>query len=104
MVPTGSDGKLGGADRLTTGPLAVPVPLKLSVCGLLLALSVNERLPEAAPTAVGVKVRATVHDPDGPTGFEVEHVVPDVAIANGPVVVIAVNVRLALPVLLTVAV
>jgi hypothetical protein len=104
VVPTGSDGKVGGADRLTTGALVVPVPPKLNVCGLLLALSVSERLPEAAPTVVGVNVTATVQEPEAATGLEVEHVVPEVAIAKGPVVLIAVNVRLAFPVLATVTV
>jgi hypothetical protein len=37
-----------------------PVPLKPRVCGLPGALSVNERLPDAAPPAEGVNVTATV--------------------------------------------
>jgi hypothetical protein len=100
LVPTASDGKVGGADKLTVG--AVPVPLKLTACGLLLALSVNERLPDAAPAAVGVNVTATVQDPDAATGLEVEHVVPEAAIAKGTVTLMAVKVRLALPVLVRV--
>jgi hypothetical protein len=67
-------------------------------------LSLNERLPDAVPAAVGVKVIATVQDPDAATGLEVEHVVPDAAIAKGPVTPIAVKVRLALPVLVSVTV
>jgi hypothetical protein len=67
-------------------------------------LSLKERLPDAAPAAVGVNVTATVQDPDAPTGLEVEHVVPDAAIAKGPVRPIAVKVRLALPVLVNVTV
>ena len=55
----------------------------------------NLRLPEAAPPAVGVKVIATVQEPDAATEFEVEQVVPDVAIAKGPVTPIAVKVRFA---------
>lgn len=51
-----------------------------------------------------MNVIATVHDPDAATEFEVEHVVPDVAIAKGPVTPIAMNVRLALPVFVTVTV
>jgi hypothetical protein len=102
VVPTGSDGKVGGADKLTTGP--VPVPVRATVCGLLPALSANERLPEFVPTAVGVKVTATVQDPEAATGLEVEQVVPGAAMANGPVVPIAVKVRLALPVFVTVTV
>jgi hypothetical protein len=74
------------------------------VCGLPLALSVNERLPDAAPPAVGVKVSATVQFPDAATGLEVAQVVPEAAIAKGPVLAIAVKVRLALPVFVTVTV
>jgi len=88
--------------RLTLG--AVPVPLKPTTWGLPLALSVNERLPEAVPTALGVKVTATVQLPDATTGLEIKQVVPVVAIANGPVTPIAVKVRLALPVLASVTV
>jgi hypothetical protein len=67
-------------------------------------LSVNARVPEAVPPAVGVKVSATAQEPDAATGLEVEQVVPEVAIAKGPVTLIAANVRLALPVLVTVMV
>lgn len=81
-----------------------PVPLKATLCGLPLALSVNERLPDAAPPAVGVKVTATVHVAAAATGVDVAHVVPEVAIAKGVVAVIAVNVRLALPVFFRVTV
>jgi hypothetical protein len=102
VVPTGSGGKVGCADKLTVAP--VPVPLKVTVCGLLPALSVNERLPETVPTPVGVKVTATMHDPDAATGFEVEQVIPELAIAKGPVMAIAVKLRLELPVLVTVIV
>jgi len=65
-------------------------------------LSVNTRLPEFVPTEVGVKVIATVHVPEAATELEVEQVVPVVAMAKGPVVVIPVKVRLAEPVLVTV--
>ena len=103
VVPTGSDGNVGGAGKLTTAP--VPVALKLSVCGLLLALSVSERVPEAVPTTVGVNVTAIIHVPDVATGLEVEQVVPEVAMAKGPETEIgAVKVRFALPVLDTVTV
>jgi hypothetical protein len=64
-------------------------------------LSVNERLPEAAPRAVGVKVTATVQVPAAATGLDVEQVVPEVAMAKGPEVAIAVKLRLASPVLVT---
>jgi hypothetical protein len=81
-----------------------PVPLRAMVWGLLGALSLNERLPDAAPAAVGVNVTATVQVPAAATGFEVEQVVPEVAMAKGPVAAIALNVRLALPVLVRVTV
>jgi hypothetical protein len=102
VVPTGSDGKVGDAEKLTVGP--VPVPLKLTVCGLPLALSVNESVPEAEPPEVGAKMTATVHVDPAVTGFEVEQVVPELAMAKGPVTVIAVKVRFALPVLVRVTV
>jgi len=86
----------------------VPVPLRLTVCVLpvvSLLLSVNVKVPIAAPVVVGAKVTATVQAPFDPaTGLEVEHVVPVVAMAKGLVAVIPVKVRLALPVLVTVTV
>jgi hypothetical protein len=65
-------------------------------------LSVKDRLPEAEPAAVGVKVTATVQLPDAATGVEVEQVVPLGAMAKGPVTPMTLKVRLALPVLVTV--
>jgi hypothetical protein len=76
--------------------------LRLTICGLAGALSVKERLPEAAPSAVGVKVIATVQVPGAATGLEVEQVVPVGEMAKGPVTPMAVKVRLALPVLVRV--
>jgi hypothetical protein len=67
-------------------------------------LLLNERLPDAVPPAVGVNVTATVQVAAAATGFEVEQVVPEVAMAKGPVTAIAVNVRLPLPVLVRVTV
>jgi hypothetical protein len=67
-------------------------------------LSVNDRLPDAAPAAVGANVTATVQVDDAATGVEVAHVFPELAIANGPLNLIAVSVRLALPVLVRVTV
>ena len=43
-------------DRLTTGVVFVPVPLRLAVCGLPAALSVTLSVPLRVPVAVGVKV------------------------------------------------
>ena len=42
-------------DRLTTG--AVPVPVRETVCGLPLALSVIVMAPVRVPVAVGVRFR-----------------------------------------------
>jgi hypothetical protein len=68
------------------------------------ALSLNVTLPDAAPAAVGVNVTATVHLPAAATGFEVEQVVPVATMAKGPAVVMALKVRLLLPVLVRVTV
>lgn len=49
-------------ERVTAGVGAgVPLPLRLTMCGLPLALSVTERLPARAPVAVGVNVTLMVH-------------------------------------------
>lgn len=37
----------------------LPVPVKLTLCGLFSALSVNVNVPEAAPVAVGLNVTPT---------------------------------------------
>jgi hypothetical protein len=39
----------------------LPLPVRLTVCGLFTALSVNVRVPVAAPVAVGENVTPTVH-------------------------------------------
>jgi hypothetical protein len=81
-----------------------PVPLSAIVWGLLGALSLNERLPDAVPAAVGVNVTAIVQVAAAATGFEVEQVVPEVAMAKGKVTAMALKVRLLLPVLVRVTV
>jgi hypothetical protein len=82
-----------------------PVPLSATLCGLLTALSLNETLPEAAPPAVGVKVTATVQVLLAATGLDDEQVVPEAAMANGPLTAdAALMVRLALPLLVRVMV
>ena len=49
-------------DRLTVvAPPLVPVPVRLTVCGLPLALSVIVIVPFCAPVAVGVNVTLMVH-------------------------------------------
>ena len=50
-----------GADKLTRG--AVPVPVKLTVCGLLLAVSVIVTVPFSVPVAVGVNVTLIAQAP-----------------------------------------
>ena len=44
--------------RLTAG--AIPVPVRLAVCGLFVALSVTVRVPVRVPPAVGVNVTLMV--------------------------------------------
>lgn len=60
-----------------------PVPLRFTTCGLVRAESVNVSAPVADPSAVGVNVTLTVHDPPAAT------LVPQVfaEIANGPLAV-----------------
>ena len=67
-------------------------------------MSLNETVPDAGPAAVGVNVTATVQLVAPATGFEVEQVVPEVTMAKGLVAEIAVKVRLASPVLVSVTV
>ena len=67
-------------------------------------MSLNERVPDGVPAAVGVKVTATVQVAAAATGFEVEQVVPEVATAKGEVTAIELKVRLTLPVLVRVTV
>ena len=82
-----------------------PVPLSVTVCGLPGASSLNVTLPGTAPPEVGVNVTATVQVDVGAMGFAVEQVVPDAAMANGPLTAgRAPNVRLAVPLLVRVMV
>ena len=60
---------------------AVPVPLRETVCGLVIALSVKVRAPVAAPSPAGVNVTPTVQVPLA--AMLAPHVL--VAIPNGPV-------------------
>ncbi len=54
-------GKLRLAGESVTGG-ALPVPLRPTVCGLLLALSTTVIDPLAAPVVVGLKVTLIVQD------------------------------------------
>jgi hypothetical protein len=66
-----------------------PVPVRLTICGLVGALSVNASVPVSAPDAVGENVTPTLHAAPAAT------LVPQVllAIAKSPVVAMVVNVR-----------
>lgn len=101
VFPTNRAEKVSGGDKLTTGP--VPVPLKLAVCGLPLALSVSVRLPERLPVAVGVNVRLiTQLPPLAATGALALQVVPLTATTKSPVAAMLVKVRDAVPLFVTV--
>jgi hypothetical protein len=54
-----------GCEKLTMG--ARPVPLRVTVCGLLTALSVRVRAPVRPPLAVGAKLTLIVQLPLGAT-------------------------------------
>ena len=58
VFPTVTVPKLSELAENVTG--AVPVPLRLTVCGLLIALSAKVSVPVAAPAAAGVKLTPTV--------------------------------------------
>ena len=49
------------------GCAAVPVPLKLTLCGLLGSLSPMTRVADRTPAAVGLKTRLIVHLPSPAT-------------------------------------
>jgi hypothetical protein len=74
----------------------VPVPVKLTVCGLFVALSEMVKVAVRLPLAVGVNVTLTVHEPFAAT--ELPHVLvwaksPELA----PVTAMPVMVKLAFP-------
>ena len=58
VFPTATMPKLKPVPESVTG--AMPVPLRLTVCGLLVAVSVKLRVPVAGPVALGVNVTPTV--------------------------------------------
>jgi hypothetical protein len=88
------------AERLT----AVPVPLRLTVCGLFAALSLIESDAVRLPVAPGVKVTLTVQVPLGVTvaPLQVSALTPK-SLAFVPPIVTVEMVRLAVPVLVTVS-
>ena len=78
------------------------MPLKLTVCGLPLALSVSARLPERLPVAVGVNVTLTTQLPLAATDALVLHVVPVAATAKSPVAAMLVKLKDPVPLFVTV--
>lgn len=60
VVPASTEG-LAGVTAIETRPAVEPVPDRLTVCGLFVALSVMVRVPVRVPTTVGVNVVFIVH-------------------------------------------
>jgi hypothetical protein len=81
-----------------TGDVLVPVPLNDIVCGLFDALSVSVSVPVRLPATVGVNFTPIVQLPAAAS--ELPHV-PRPARAKSPLEV-ALNVKVALPVLVSV--
>ena len=52
-------------ESLSTGAVATPCPVRLTICGLPVALSVNVMVPGRVPVPPGVKVTCKVHVPFG---------------------------------------
>lgn len=69
-----------GETTIEVSCTAAPMPCRVAVCGLVLALSTTVRVPEALPAAVGVKVTLIVQVP--PAESDDGHVLA----AKGPVV------------------
>ena len=60
MVPTSWLGNVSDVGE-SVAPGATPVPVKLAVCGLPLALSVTVKVPVRVPVAAGANVTLIVH-------------------------------------------
>ncbi len=89
VLPTATVPKFNElADRVTGELELLPVPLRLTVCGLFPALSVKVSVPVAAPVAVGVNVTPTLQVAPAAT------LVPQVllAIPKGPLTTMLENV------------
>ena len=89
VLPTATVPKFNElADRVTGELELLPVPLRLTVCGLFPALSVKVSVPVAAPVAVGVNVTPTLQLAPAAT------LVPQVllAIPKGPLTTMLENV------------
>ena len=85
--PTATVPKLNDDGEMEAG--AVPVPLRVTVCGLVRELSVNESVPDAAPMDVGLNLTPTAQL--APAAIPVPQVELD--IANGPVIPMLLKVR-----------
>src|SRR5256885_678401 len=80
-------------------PIAVaPVPVRLAVCGLLLALSVTVKVPIRVPLAVGEKVTLIEHAAPGAT------LGPQLSVSPKLVSTVIPRRRFCVPVLVTVTV
>jgi hypothetical protein len=90
--------KLPG-DTLAPGP--VPVPLRGTVCGLVLASSVTVSVPVLVPEVVGVKVTSIRQLPRGKTKPS-HRFISLFLTAKSPVVAVLLNVRVPSPVLVSV--
>lgn len=64
--------KLVGESVIVVGPEVAPVPVKVTLCGLPVALSVMATVPVRVPVVVGVNVTLIVQVPAAAT--EVPHV------------------------------
>jgi hypothetical protein len=72
VLPSANDG-FAGSTAIDDSTAAVPVPLRFTFCGLVLALSLKLMLPVRVPVAFGEKVTETVQlvpaaSVAGPTG------------------------------------
>jgi hypothetical protein len=97
LVPTGCAGKVKEVgERLTSG-VAMPVPVRVTVCVAGLALSVMVKEPLREPLAVGVKVTLRLQL------ALAARLEPQVLVwEKSPLAVMLVMLRVALPVLLRV--
>jgi len=102
LLPTSCAPKLSdAAERLT----AVPIPVRLTVCGLFAALSLIESVAARLPVAEGVKVTLTAQVPSGITvAPEQVSALFAKSLAFVPPIVTVDVVRLTVPVLVTVSV
>jgi hypothetical protein len=101
LLPMSCAPKLRDAgERLT----AVPVPLRLTVCGLLAALSLIESVAVRLPVAEGLKVTLTAQVPLGITVAPVQvSALLAKSLAFVPPIVTVEMLRLPVPVLVTVS-